>query len=662
MGRYGMHKVIFLGQAVSPGVLEGVLAQKGEKPSGGRFEQYRLVLLGESPSWGGVATDNIRAIGDDLARKNNYWEIAHRWMDEREEKLRFREKCMYRGFSLWWFERYHFHMTAIRLLNDVDAVLSVLASNSSSLPVAVIGADQYWSGVVAAAARSKGIPCEVVGLSQADGPAAGAIKAAASVVRRLPVLGLKVLRMAKGGWTLRQYLKRSGQGELGVIVVTHGLSWETVGGPSGSRRYLNVQGGLVVDEMVRRGWPVLALDIMSRPRDGWKNLWRTGSPYVPSEVFAWSFVAVKGEAKRLAAQVKTAMDQVEKPAAGDGASVYNGVHLGDVISKSINPSRLEYILFSLRMVEFYLKVLQKTKPGLVFVTDENGSGRPLVAAARSLGIPCVGIQHGIIHPLHTEYVYPKYSDSGTIPLCDATAVFGQNERDILTGYSVFKESQVAVTGQSRLDLVFRPEPGAAASDHAGDGQARRKVVLFSTGAEPDLPAMPVLAEALSQLGSEVRLVIKLHPSENTELLYAEKCRQYGLKDFVVVKKADLYQLLDSCDLHVSINSTVLSEAVVFGKPNLVIDTVGLPAWGNWAEQGVARNLSSFGSPKEALEKMLFDPGMKQEYLKAREAFIKKHYFRLDGKATERICDVGERYLKKRNEPKEKDSGADKCAA
>ena len=83
----------------------------------------------------------------------------------------------------------------------------------------------------------------------------------------------------------------------------------------------------------------------------------------------------------------------------------------------------------------------------------------------------------------------------------------------------------------------------------------------------------------------------------------------------------------------------ISEAVVFGKPNLILTTPGSVDAGRWREQGVALYISDFASLKEAVETILEDKETRERFHKTRELYIRRHYYCLDGKATERICNL-----------------------
>ena len=176
------------------------------------------------------------------------------------------------------------------------------------------------------------------------------------------------------------------------------------------------------------------------------------------------------------------------------------------------------------------------------------------------------------------------------------------------------------------------------------------VLLFTSQPEIQSVAAPLLMEGLAQLGDDYFLVVKLHPATEVDVSYTEAADRYGVSNFTVLKHADVYELLRLCDLHMSVWSSVLSEAVIFDKPNLTLGIAGFRDVGGWEEQGVALNLKAFTSFREAVEKILGDGMIREQMQAAREAYVRRHYHQLDGRATERICDVIESSLRENMPP------------
>jgi hypothetical protein len=130
----------------------------------------------------------------------------------------------------------------------------------------------------------------------------------------------------------------------------------------------------------------------------------------------------------------------------------------------------------------------------------------------------------------------------------------------------------------------------------------------------------------------VHLVFKQHPGETDEGPYRSllegmaRAGGYEPPPISVVREIDLYRLLRAADAHLGYQSTVLTDAVVAGTPNLIAyvgafcDPIG------WADAGVARPVSSVEDVRTALA----NPS--PPTAAARDAFLAAHFAHGDASA------------------------------
>ena len=97
-----------------------------------------------------------------------------------------------------------------------------------------------------------------------------------------------------------------------------------------------------------------------------------------------------------------------------------------------------------------------------------------------------------------------------------------------------------------------------------------------------------------------------------------------------VQAVDLYRLLRAADAHIGLQSTVLTEAVVTGTPNLLAATSSASDLLGYVEAGVAVPVRTGADLLAAL-----DAGSAATP-EARQAFIDAHFE--PGSASERIAD------------------------
>ncbi len=289
-------------------------------------------------------------------------------------------------------------------------------------------------------------------------------------------------------------------------------------------------------------------------------------------------------------------------------------------------------------------LLERVRPDVALLTDENGGSHGFKVGLMEAGIPIVAVQHGVIHDLHTSYVFPSGTEPSLIPLCDVTCVYGDFEREILVGRSIYPESCIAVTGQVQMDR--RNLADRAWGERGEPGESLRKkilppgcdgLLLFTSQETLRAASMPTLLRAFA--ASELRnyLVIRPHPQEHPEPFWKEAIESFQLHRRVLVsRQGPLEQWLDACDVHLSVTSTVLGEAAALGRPNIIVNAKRLGDLMGCLEAGMAVNLEDYSSLDDALR---YWRSASPEL--SRQRFIEHHFHKLDGRAGERIAEVVE---------------------
>ena len=226
-----------------------------------------------------------------------------------------------------------------------------------------------------------------------------------------------------------------------------------------------------------------------------------------------------------------------------------------------------------RAAQATLRVL---RPAVLF-TDREASRTGWLAAARLAGVPSVTVQHGMIYPSSPEYFQARHA--GRVRP-DVTCVFGEYERDLLVGGAGFEPASVVVTGSPRpLASDDRVESGdrEAVRRELGirDGDRLLVVSVAHNEVLGELHTFGLLERTLGGPLPGIHVVIKLHPQDQGEprhevlLRGLAAARGYEAPRVSIVKDLDLYRLLRAADAHLGQYSTVLSDAVVAGTPNLI---------------------------------------------------------------------------------------------
>ena len=282
-------------------------------------------------------------------------------------------------------------------------------------------------------------------------------------------------------------------------------------------------------------------------------------------------------------------------------------------------------------------LIRSVRPSGILIADEYHR-QEWLAAASAEGVASAAVQHGLIYRWHNGYVHRDRP--AALRLADRTYVFGDWERRLLTTDSVYRADEVTVGGSPRLDLVrheavdregIRTRLGVAAGD--------RLVVLSATwGPLYRTYLYPIaLARLFDRPLPKVHLVIKLHPSEPDEGPYravvegVARAGGFAPPPITVVQDIDLYGLLAAADAHLGIHSTVLTEAVVTGTPNLIADHVRNADLLGYVEAGVATPVRTGQDLLRALD----TPRDPEATAAARRRFLDDHLE--PGSASERIA-------------------------
>lgn len=335
--------------------------------------------------------------------------------------------------------------------------------------------------------------------------------------------------------------------------------------------------------------------------------------------------------------------EVDAMVAAIGASsaplLIDGVDVAPGLRSELQRSARNMVRSRLRERRAARRMLEELRPAAVLLANEYNRTE-WIAAARAEGIPVAAVQHGIIHPWHPGYIHR--TRPAELLLADRTYVFGRWERRLLVERGRYRPDEVVVGGSPRLDYV---QPAVlrerdAVRRELGVATGNRLLVVSTTWAElPRRFDLPVsLAALFDRPLPGVHLVFKLHPREPDEGAYRRllegiaAARGIPLPPVSIVQRTDLYRLLAAADAHVGVYSTVNTEAVVTGTPNLLAAAIATGDLLDYVDAGVALPVRDGGELLEALDRVA-PSGLPEA---ARAAFLADHFE--PGSAGERIRD------------------------
>lgn len=135
-----------------------------------------------------------------------------------------------------------------------------------------------------------------------------------------------------------------------------------------------------------------------------------------------------------------------------------------------------------------------------------------------------------------------------------------------------------------------------------------------------------------------QLIIKLHPDEDIED-YHGLLEEISYSKAIVCQDIDLYEILNACNLLMTVHSTVALEAMLFNKPVICIDLTGRCFTSFYTESGAAIGVYREEDLIPAIQKTLYDPQFRDEQEQNRKKFINKHIYKPDGQASKRVADL-----------------------
>jgi hypothetical protein len=419
------------------------------------------------------------------------------------------------------------------------------------------------------------------------------------------------------------------QGRL-LVVLEHAEQRVEV---DGQIRTMNAYLGPVADQL--RGTPLepMELDIRARVKEdaGWL---RFSAPDHPRLLTIDTLGLGATEVPDPVVDVDAIVDAIR-----EAPVEVAGVDLGPELRSRVVATTRTVLPNQLRSRDRIRWVLRRLRPAGILLADEYHR-QDWLAAAAAEGIPTIALQHGMIYRHHNGYIHPARPAGLRLP--DRTYVFGRWERELLVHQSVYREDEVRVGGSPRLDLV-RPDPTARDAMRAELGVTPGERVVVVSGSWGSIYRgihYPICLAGLMDLAlPDVHIVVKLHPGEQDEGPYravierAAAARGLPAPRITIVQKVDLYRLLVAADAHLGVHSTVLTEAVVTGTPNLLADSLAAADLLGYVDAGVATPVRDGGDVLAALDRAAADGTLSTP--EARAAFVAQHFE--PGCASERIA-------------------------
>lgn len=263
---------------------------------------------------------------------------------------------------------------------------------------------------------------------------------------------------------------------------------------------------------------------------------------------------------------------------------FEGVSLIDIFSFQLFRRFITEITSSIENVNLFKKALTEIQPEIVILHNEQSSfGRALVIASKNMRIPTLAIQHGMINFSSIGYLQAKemicsennkISNEYCLQLPTITSVYSESTKNFLIEEGNYPINSLVVNGCSRWDVILDKSCFNKSEFLEKYNFSSEKKVLVVLS--PGLFVKPrqqffnkEILEAIQQNFPEMQVIWRPHPDENDKELKI-LTKTYKIEKILIDKTLPLYDVLNACDMAVTVHSTTGLEAMLFDKPVITL--------------------------------------------------------------------------------------------
>lgn len=335
-------------------------------------------------------------------------------------------------------------------------------------------------------------------------------------------------------------------------------------------------------------------------------------------------------------------------------------------------------------------ILNGEKPDVIVVGHDRCSmDRLFIKCANSMGIPTLLVQDGILAAsrvktretgnlvislryfstlpyrafsfmLDGNYSWHQKIELGMLSLkirgkpgifghgeCQKMALFGNAVKKMFISEGI-DPKRIVLTGSPKFDQVYYSKDGNSKQlvCEKWDIPADKEIILLLTqyfveagiwSSEQRRSFVTAVANAVALIPN-TQLIIKLHPPHENEEDYNEIIRNLSI-DPIVCKYAPLSELLNACSLAITVSSTAALEAMVLGKPIVIVDLFDIECGSSFYKGSGSLYVEDELEILPALQKALYDPRTRENMKKSMDEFVHEQAYLQDGRASERISNL-----------------------
>ncbi len=271
--------------------------------------------------------------------------------------------------------------------------------------------------------------------------------------------------------------------------------------------------------------------------------------------------------------------------------------------------------------------------------------RPLVLAARTMGIPSVELQHGV----PCRYKFHRLATN-------RMAVWGEYFKQRFVKDAGLSAESIAVTGSPSLDAIARRDKQAdKARVRARFGIPKDKHVVtfaatpFHLGSRGGVlgehltrgQVERALAEIVRAMPADIaHMMVKLHPSDPCKREVYDILRGSYRGAFHVLQAFDVHALINGSDTLISLGSTTMLEAIVMDTPVLYLNFLDCPEINPYVDWNALWEIRDPAELADALRLTLKDrQAYKRRTEEGRQRVLKEFANGVDGRSARRCAEL-----------------------
>lgn len=232
----------------------------------------------------------------------------------------------------------------------------------------------------------------------------------------------------------------------------------------------------------------------------------------------------------------------------------------DLDEKIIKKYVLESIAVFKIIKEKTKKKLQRINPSVVLLRAAYGRFQMgVVQACRELGITTIELQHGMIYDYHFGYIKKTKSENfDCVP--DMIFTWGDFFSNIISEGYLFKNENIISVGFPYVEKMVKKEYKTDKKIQTFCKKFKKIVLVSGVSAE----YFDLFVNKVAKQNKKIGYLYKPHPRDTRKIEFNES------NIIVMERERDIYSLFRYANVHLTVLSTTMLEALAFGLPSILI--------------------------------------------------------------------------------------------